>query len=104
MSEQQKQDKSELASLGGKARAAKLSPEELSESARAAAEARWGKDLPEATHEGVLAIGGAEIPCYVLKGGERVISTRGVMKALGRGWRGRKYTGTEMPVFLEAKN
>ena len=26
------------------------------------------------------------------------------MKALGRRWRGRKHTGTELPVFLEAKN
>ena len=27
-----------------------------------------------------------------------------MMKGLGRRWRGRKYPGTEMPVFLEAKN
>lgn len=93
-----------LASRGGKARAAKLSPAELSASAKAAADARWGKDLPQATHEGILTIGDAEIPCYVLEGGERVISTRGVMAALKRTWRGRKYTGTELPVFLEAKN
>ena len=26
------------------------------------------------------------------------------MKSLGRTWRGRKYTGTKLPVFLEAKN
>jgi hypothetical protein len=26
------------------------------------------------------------------------------MGALGRAWRGRKYSGAEMPVFLEAKN
>jgi hypothetical protein len=104
MAEQPEKGKSELASLGGKARAEKLSAEELSESARAAAEARWGKGLPVATHEGVLTIGNAEIPCYVLEGGERVLSTRGVMKALGRRWRGRKHPGTELPVFLEANN
>lgn len=57
-----------------------------------------------ATHEGALQIGNAEIPCYVLENGERVLSTRGIMKALGRSWRGRKYTGTELPVFLEANN
>jgi hypothetical protein len=59
---------------------------------------------PKATHSGVLEIGNAEIPCYVLDGGERILSTRGIMKALGRRWRGRKYTGTQLPVFLEAKN
>lgn len=58
----------------------------------------------KATHSGILTIGNADIPCYVLENGERILSTRGVMKALGRPWRGRKYTGTEYPVFLEAKN
>jgi hypothetical protein len=60
--------------------------------------------LPKATHAGVLKIGNAEISCYVLEDGERILSTRGIMKSLGRTWRGRKYTGTELPVFLEAKN
>lgn len=101
MSEQPKID-NPIASLGGKASAAKLTPEERRERAKLAAEARWGADLPQATHEGVLRIG--DIPCYVLENGERVISTRGIMKALGRRWRGRKYSGTELPVFLEAKN
>lgn len=93
---------------GGKARAESMTPEERSEQARRAVEARWekeGKDtLPKATHEGELEIGNAAIPCYVLENKERIISTRGVMKALGRRWRGRKYSGTELPVFLEAKN
>ena len=26
------------------------------------------------------------------------------MKSLGRTWRGRKYAGTQLPVFIEAKN
>lgn len=52
----------------------------------------------------MLTVGGTEIPCYVLEDGERVVTTRGVMKSLGRRWRGRKYSGTELPVFLEAKN
>ena len=60
--------------------------------------------LPKATHDGVLKIGDAEISCYVLENGERILSTRGIMKSLGRTWRGRKYTGTQLPVFLEAKN
>jgi hypothetical protein len=59
---------------------------------------------PKATHSGVLKIGDAEIPCYVLENGERILSTRGIMKSLGRSWRGRKYAGTQYPVFLEANN
>lgn len=99
---------SEAGKRGGQARAEKLTSEERKVIARQAAEARWEKEgkvpAPQATHEGVLKIGNAEIDCYVLDDKTRVISTRGVMKALGRRWRGRKYSGTELPVFLEAKN
>src|SRR5208337_1249789 len=56
------------------------------------------------THSGMLKIGNLKIPCYVLENEERIISTRGIMKSLGRTWRGRKYPGTQLPVFLEAKN
>jgi hypothetical protein len=98
------------AAKGGKARAAKLSPDERREIARHAAQSRW-KDhgggepkLPKATHSGVLKIGESEIPCYVLENGERILSTRGIMKSLGRTWRGRKYAGTKYPVFIEAQN
>ena len=94
----------QVASEGGIARAAKLSSEQRSDIAKRAAEKRWGKGRPKATHAGVLAIGDAEINCYVLENGKRIISTRGMMKALGRTWRGRKYSGTQLPVFLEAKN
>lgn len=62
------------------------------------------QEIPKATHSGVLKIGNAEIPCYVLENEERILSTRGIMKSLGRTWRGRKYPGTQIPVFLEAKN
>lgn len=61
-------------------------------------------DLPQATHEGVLEVGEREITCYVLETGERILSTRGIMESLGRTWRGRKYAGTELPVFIEANN
>lgn len=94
--------------LGGKAAAKKLSAEERTERARRAAEAKWEKlGIPpplKATHTGVLALGESEIDCYVLEDKSRVISTRGMMKALGRRWRGRKHSGTELPVFVEAKN
>lgn len=89
---------------GGVARAAALTAERRSEIARNAVAARWHREIPRATHTGILIIGDAEIPCYVLENGERVLSTRGIMKSLRRTWRGRKYAGTELPVFLEANN
>jgi hypothetical protein len=92
---------------GGNARAQALSPEQRQEIAKKAAEARWQSDLPKATHSGELTITGVEgvaIPCHVLENGERILSTRGIMKSLGRSWRGRKYGGTQLPVFLEANN
>jgi len=63
--------------------------------------------LPKAKYSGVLSIGEVDIPCHVLEIEgkiERILSTRGVMKSLGRRWRGRKYSGTQLPVFIEAKN
>jgi len=95
---------SEAGKKGGKARAKRMTKEERSQRASQAAMKRWGKEVPQATHEGLLVIGEAEISCYVLENGSRMMSTRGIMKGLGRAWRGRKYTGTELPVFLEAKN
>jgi hypothetical protein len=97
-------DRDEAKAVGGYARAEKLSSEQRKEIARIAAEARWSADLPKATHGGTLKLGNTEIPCYVLENGERIIATRGVMHALGRRWRGRKYPGTQLPVFLEAKS
>lgn len=94
--------KDESKAIGGYARAEALTPEERREIARKAAFARW--DLPQATHSGTLKIGDAEIPCYVLANGDRILSTRGIMKSLKRSWRGRKYAGTKLPVFLEANN
>ena len=43
-----------IQSQGGKARAEALTKEELIESAKKAAQARWG--LPKATHEGVADV------------------------------------------------
>lgn len=89
---------------GGRARAKALSPERRSEIAKAAAAGRWAHSVPRATHSGTLRLGQSEIACYVLENSERILTTRSVMKTLGRRWRGRKYPGTELPVFLEAKN
>src|SRR5258708_7511405 len=78
------------ASKGGVARAASLTPEERSESARAAVEARWRKagkltEIPQATHgspDRPLRIGDLEIPCYVLADGRRVLVQRGMLASL----------------------
>jgi len=79
----------EIGALGGKARAEAMTPEERSEQARRAVDARWnpGKDKEAimAPHNGVIRIGELEIPCSVLEDGTRVLSERGVLKAIGVG-------------------
>ena len=78
------------ASKGGLARAQSLTPEERSESARIAVEARWRKagkltEVPQATHgspDRPLRIGNLEIPCYVLADGRRVLVQRGMLSSL----------------------
>lgn len=77
---------SEVGSPGGKATAAKLSPDELKERARLAAAVRWSAKLPRATHgdsDHPLRIGKIEIPCYVLEDRRRVITQQGFQAALG---------------------
>ena len=112
------QEKPGVPSLGGKARAASLSPEERKAIATVAAEARWARrgkiPVPVASHIGNLAIGGG-IPCAVLDDGThtRVLSERGVSKALGskRGgshWQRKRKAaeegGAELPVYISANN
>lgn len=99
-------------SLGGKARAEKLSDEERSSIASVAAKARWVKEedgggLPKATHRGELKIGDLRIPCAVLEDGRRIISEHGITTALGSrsGASKRKKKSTEneeapLPIFL----
>ncbi|SET67015.1 P63C domain-containing protein [Stenotrophomonas indicatrix] len=73
--------------VGGKARAASLSPERRKEiSDRALESKRELANLPKATHGSAdhpLRIGDAEIPCYVLEDGTRVLSQRGMVAGLG---------------------
>lgn len=74
-------------SKGGRSRATKLSKAERKEIARRGAQARWKQseslDLPKATHQGKMAIGGLELDCYVLEDGRRVFHKRGMARALG---------------------
>src|SRR5277367_5211401 len=104
-------EETRIQSLGGKARAAKLTKEEKTAIAKGAANARWekvGKGIPRATHEGTLTIGDMEIPCAVLDNGMRLITQSGVMIALGRARqaKGRQYYDADvnLPAFLTAKN
>jgi len=100
------------ASKGGAARAKKLSPERRREIALAAIQARWikaGKEpIPIATHDGEIKIGDLNIECAVLADGRRVLSQRGVGRALGRRHGGadfrRREGGGELPIYLGAAN
>lgn len=94
---------------GGLARRDALGPEERSEIARKAAQARWS--MPKATHEGELHIGGVDVQCAVLEDGTRVISERGMLRQFGmhRSGKGLKDAalqegGGRLPLFLGAKN
>jgi hypothetical protein len=44
--------------------------------------------VKKATHKGVLPVAGVDLPCFVLEDGTRVISGRGVTKAIGMKGRG----------------
>lgn len=86
---------------GGKARAARLSPDERREIARSAARARWGVSVLPASHIGEMEIGHRTIACAVLDGGTRVISQGTMLTALGRA---RRAKGGDAGTVLFAAN
>ncbi|MBF8267379.1 MAG: hypothetical protein HW388_887 [Dehalococcoidia bacterium] len=108
------------AEKGGKNRALALSPERRTDIARQAAIARWIKEsesgkgegaIPVAKYPGTIVLGDSPLPCAVLNTGMRVLSERGVTKALGgkRGgshWRRQHAAPSDsyLPVFLSAGN
>lgn len=72
-------------SKGGKARSAKLTPDERSQIAKNAARTRWDETLPSAIsgdESKPIRIGDIEVPCYVLEDGRRVITTNGMLDTL----------------------
>ncbi|HKX31993.1 MAG TPA: P63C domain-containing protein [Blastocatellia bacterium] len=77
-------------SIGGVARAQKLTPERRREIAQIAAQARWepDDDTPYAIREGLLPIGEVELECSVLKDRRRIFHKRGLARALGMKSRG----------------
>ncbi|RQV12221.1 hypothetical protein DF047_04320 [Burkholderia cenocepacia] len=93
---------------GGHARAAALNEAERAAIAKGAADARWNKPLPKATHEGVIKLGDIEIACAVLEDGRRLLTQSGMLRALGRARqaKGRGYYDADvnLPAFLTAKN
>lgn len=96
---------------GGIARSEALSPARRKAIAEKAAMTRWSKGIPVATHTGTINIGSWQIECAVLDDGRRVLSQRGLNRALGRSHGGADFrrkqeseAGGEMPVFLGPKN
>lgn len=80
-----------MQSLGGSARAEKLTPDERREIAKKAARQRWmygGVRPVNASHVGTIRIGDLELACANLPDGRRVISEAAMMQALGRGYSG----------------
>ncbi len=97
-----------IQSLGGEARASKLSVEERKQIARNAAIARWSSDLPRATHDGPLNIGDATLMAAVLPNGKRLIVQGTMLTAIGRSRTPKAGTGGSvnvdgLPFFLSAE-
>lgn len=70
-----------------------------------AADARWGKQVERATHQGELFLDDITLDCYVIEDGRRVISQASIMAALGRSTSsGRRTRNDNMPPFVEANN
>lgn len=101
-----------LASKAGKMAAERMTPEQRSERARNAAESRWFKNAPRATHTGVLNLAGRPLACVVLEDGRRALTTGSFMEAIGRTGRPRTAAMAESdegsrfkpPLFLLADN
>jgi hypothetical protein len=98
-----------IAKMGGEARAKILPAEERQEIAKRAALARWGKDLPRATHTGAIVIAGREIACAVLETGKRLLTQETFLTSIGRAGKAKAGTGSfttvdGLPPFLAAEN
>jgi P63C domain len=98
-----------IPSMGGKARAEILPPQERKDIAQRAAIARWGKDLPRATHSGAIVIAGRRISCAVLETGKRLLTQETFLTSIGRAGKAKAGTGSfttvdGLPPFLAAEN
>lgn len=98
---------------GGKATAAKRTPEERKAAALKASQAKSDlSKLPVATHSGDLVIGSAVMRCYVLPDNTRVLTQEGFFTALGRAAKPKAGHGAstiddgvdKLPGFMAANN
>lgn len=97
---------------GGKAVAAKMTPEQRKERARKAVKSRWEKaELPVAEYAGELRLGDLVFPCAVLSDGTRVLTETDFMAGIGMYRSGalsvRRDTddgGAQTPLYLAFKN
>lgn len=102
-------EKPGIQSLGGKARADKLSKEERVSIARNAANSRWATgEFPQASHDGPLEIGDALLVAAVLENGKRLLAQGTLLKAIGRSPTPKAGTGGSstldgLPSFLQAE-
>jgi P63C domain len=94
---------------GGIERAKRLTPEARSRIAKDAALARWAQDVSEAvcgSPDQPLRIGEAEIECYVLDEGTRVVTQRSFLQALGRHPKAnvrRESNEEQLPAILQGR-
>ena len=89
---------------GGKARAAKMTPEQKREMAMKMVVARETKAaLPKAKYEGKIHLGNNELDVAVLDNDKRIITQSAVFQALDRPSRGNARV-IGIPVFIDAKN
>ncbi|WP_083319056.1 P63C domain-containing protein [Corynebacterium sp. HMSC04H06] len=80
-------------------------PDPRKVAAQTAADARWGKTVERATHQGPLEIAGTILDCSVLTDGRRIISQASIMEVLNRSQSsGRRTRNDNRPPFLEANN
>jgi len=104
---------SDVASLGGKARAASLSRRRRSEIGRSGADARWAENEEpmKALTDGEIEVGNRVFECAVLADERRVLSERAFSRGIGakRGgshWQRKRSEphSAYLPVFLSANN
>lgn len=101
-------DKPTGRAIGGKARMAKLTPDERKAISAKMVEAKKAKaGLPKATHNGKLKIGNIELDVAVLDNDSRILSATSVFEAFDRPRRANsrlEIDGIKIPAFMDAKN
>jgi hypothetical protein len=90
---------------GGVAAAKTMTPEQLKERAKKAAEARWGRQVVNATHgapDHPLVIGDIRIQCYVLENGTRVLAQRSLQGGIGMSLSGATDGAQRLAVLFDS--